>query len=497
MKRSLITLTLLLVGGVVLVLGAAVVMWISAEDHRAARIHAHAQQDAVEVRLRALADGLVADSQEIAQGLTEGHTRRYRIWLEREPFGLYRDPSDVERVDVQAITNAMIAEVRRRGLEEAERIAILRERMESERRVEIDAAMTAQREAAEQAAEDEAVARGRSLIIRLGLLLLGMALLLAFTLLALVVGPIRRLRAAVDRISQGDLTTPVVMPRGGAEELRVLTRDVDRMREQIRAATAGLEEQVARKTSDLARTLQQRTQALTDLEATRDRLVQSAKMAGLGTLAGGVAHEFNNLLGGILGCLESARAGSTDDAVLEDLAVAHRTAGRAAVLVQALLDVSRPGQRDMRPVDLGEVVADVLRAAAPTASHRSVELVCTGEPDVVVRGDEGQLHQVVLNLVTNALQAVEDGERVVVETGRAGARGWIEVRDTGEGVAPADRDRVFEPFYTQREDGTGLGLFVSYGIVERHGGAIAVDDAPEGGARFVVSLPLAEPTPGG
>lgn len=493
MTRSLITLTLLLVGGVVLLLGAAVVMWISAEDQRASQAHAHAQQDEVEVRLRALADGLVADSQEIAQGLSEGHTRRYQTWLEREPFGLYRDASDAERVDVEAITNAMIAEVRRRGLDEAKRIAILRERMETERRVEIDAAMAAQREAAELAAQSEAAARGRTLTIRLGLLLLGMALLLALTLLALVVGPVRRLRAAVDRIARGDLTTPVLVPRGGAQELRVLTRDVDRMREQMRVATEGLEQEVTRKTEDLGRTLQERTQALTELEATRDRLVQSAKMAGLGTLAGGVAHEFNNLLGGILGCLESARAGSSDEEVLEDLAVAHRTAGRAAVLVQALLDVSRPGQRDLRPVHLGEVVADVLRAAAPTASHRNVELVCVGDGDVVVLGDEGQLHQVVLNLVTNALQAVDDGERVVVQTGLAGGRGQIQVRDTGGGVPPQDRDRVFEPFYTQREDGTGLGLFVSYGIVERHGGTIAVDDAPEGGARFVVTLPLADP----
>ena len=90
----------------------------------------------------------------------------------------------------------------------------------------------------------------------------------------------------------------------------------------------------------------------------------------------------------------------------------------------------------------------------------------------------------------------DEGGRRTCLAGMIG-RGQIEVRDTGEGIPPGDRDRVFEPFYTQRESGTGLGLFVSYGIIERHGGTITIDDAPEGGARFVVSRPRAESPPGG
>jgi two-component system NtrC family sensor kinase len=108
-----------------------------------------------------------------------------------------------------------------------------------------------------------------------------------------------------------------------------------------------------------------------------------------------------------------------------------------------------------------------------------------------VRGDAAQLHQVALNLLTNALQAVDDGEEVVVALRREGGDAVLEVRDAGPGVDPAIRDRIFEPFFTGREGGTGLGLFVSYGIVERHGGRIEVGTAPEGGARFTVRLPLA------
>jgi signal transduction histidine kinase len=493
LRRSLVTLTLLLVGGVILLLGAGVVAWISAQDQRAARNDAAAQEDRAQAQMEVLADELLALSQEIATGLSEGHTERMRAWLEQEPFGLYRDAEDPEQVDIESITNALVAEVRQRGREESERIAILRKRMERFSRARIAVATAAQREEGARRAEATAAARGATLTGRLALLLVGMAVLLALTLVWLVVGPVRRLRAAVDRIAEGDLATPVPLPRGGAEELVGLAHDVERMRDQIRAATEGLEAEVARKTADLETTLDERTRALEELRATRDRLVQAAKMAGLGTLAGGVAHEFNNLLGGILGCIESARAGSTDESVLEDLTVANKTASRAAVLVKALLDVARPGTRALHSVDLAAVVDDVLRAAAPTARHRRIEIAREEESRPRVLGDEGQLHQVVLNLVTNALQAADDDEQVAIAVREEDGHGVVEVRDTGAGVPPEDRDRIFEPFFTGREDGTGLGLFISYGIVERHGGRIEVGDAPEGGARFTVRVPLALP----
>jgi signal transduction histidine kinase len=317
-----------------------------------------------------------------------------------------------------------------------------------------------------------------------------MALLLAGTLFVLVIAPVRRLRRAVDRIAGGDLATPVP-GTGGARELGALAQDVERMRDQLRVATMGLEDEVARKTEALAGTLAERTRALEELTATKDRLVQSEKMAGLGTLAGGVAHEFNNLLGGILGCIESARAGTTDAAVKEDLDVARRTAQRAASLVEALLGVARPGSREFAPVDLARVAVDVLRSAAPAAERRSVRLVSEASGAPVVSGEEGQLHQVALNLVTNALQAVDDGETIVVATRVEDRTAVLDVRDTGPGVPEADRSRIFEPFFTGKAGGTGLGLFVSYGIVERHGGRIEVTEAPEGGARFTVRIPLA------
>jgi signal transduction histidine kinase len=489
--RSVLGLTLLLVGGVVLLLGAGVAGWITAEDRGEARRDARRQHEAAERELRALAHDLVADAEAVSRELVRGADRRLRLWIAEEPLDLYRDPVPPNPLDNEALRRGLSAGVRARSLAESEHVGIVTGVMEERAGRRIERAAEDLRHVAAAQAVAATEQRGERLVLRLGLLLLGMALLLAGTLYTLVVAPVQRLRGAVNRIAEGDLATPVVAWGWPTREMAALAGDVERMRHQIRAATVHLEDEVAKKTRSLAETLALRTKALDELRATQDRLVQAEKMAGLGTLAGGVAHEFNNLLGGVLACLESARAGTTDAAVLEDLDMARRTAGRATQLIEALLGVTRPGERTFRPVPLAAVVEDVVRAAGPEARKRRVRIERLESASPVVEGDEGQLHQVVLNLVANALRAVDDGERIVVALGAEDRFAVLEVRDQGPGIPPEDRRRVFEPFFTGRAGGTGLGLFVSYGIVERHGGRIEVGEAPEGGARFTVRLPLA------
>jgi signal transduction histidine kinase len=492
-SRSLVARTVALVGGVVLLLGAAVVFWITAEDRRDAVAQALRLEARAEAELRSLASDLVRDHQEIAVSLVEGADRRTREWMEEEPLALYRDRTQPDRVDVDALRRALTAELRARSRAEKEHVGLVAERLGRDASARVDRVAEDLRAVGRVMATSAADERRARLSFRLALLLAGLAALLGFALWTTVIAPVRRLRAAVDRIAAGDLKTPVPLDPRRSDEIGVLARDVERMRDELARATAGLESEVARKTADLGRTLEERTAALRELEATKDRLVQAAKMASLGTLAGGVAHEFNNLLGGILACLESARADAQDPSVREDLDVAKRTAERGIALVRGMLDVARPGSRAMGDVDLRALVDDVLRTAAPSAERRSV--VVRRETGVVprIRGDAAQLHTVVLNLVTNAFRAVDDGEEVVVALRTEGSDAVLEVRDAGPGVDPAIRDRVFEPFFTGRDGGTGLGLFVSYGIVERHGGRIEVGDAPEGGARFTVRLPVAGP----
>lgn len=491
MKAPLLVWVLLVVGGVVLLVGAGLAAWVAGEDRDDASENARAEQEAVDAELRTLAAELVQQSGDIALGLSEAARARMQDWLEQEPLSLYRDASEPSEMDVEALAKALVAQVRARSHEERGRVRLLVERLalRSDARI---AEVVNEHRAAGSARNDRAAAqRSKTLMLRLGALLVGLAGLLALLMAVLVVRPLRRTQAVVNRIARGDLSEPVPQPGAGARELLTLSNDVERMRAQIRAATENLEEQVASKTASLEQALAQRTRVLQDLRATQDRLVQSAKMAGIGTLAGGVAHEFNNMLGGILGCVESARRDSTNEGVLEDLSVADRTARRASVLVRALLDVARPGQRDLKAIDLAQVIDDVLRAAGPSIERRRVALRREGEPPQAVQGDAGQLHQVVLNLVTNALQAIDDGQSLVVRTGNEAGHAVVEVHDAGPGVPPDQRDRIFEPFFTNREDGTGLGLFVSYGIVERHGGRIEVGDSPEGGACFTLTLPLA------
>ena len=475
MRAPLIVWVLLVVVALMLVGGAGWALWVSGEVRDESEAAAQAEQVAIDDALRSFSAEWVAQTSDIARGLSEGARARLKDWLEQEPLALYRQAGDPHTMDVDALMDALVAEVRTRSREERERVRVLVQRLTLQSDARIAQVVAEQRDAAATRTASAAKHRVRSLWVRLGILLVGLAGLLALLLAALVVRPLRRTQSAVQRIAGGALTQPLPQRNAGATELLALSRDVERMREQIQGATHNLEAQVAAKTASL--------------RAAQDRLVQSAKMAGIGTLAGGVAHEFNNLLGGILGCIESARRDSSDERVLQDLDVADRTARRASVLVRALLDVARPGQRQLGSVDLQQVIDDVLHAAAPAIERQGAVLKREGEPPPPITGDAGQLHQVVLNLVTNALQAVAPGDPIVVRTGAQGGHALVEVRDAGPGVPAADRTRIFEPFFTGREHGTGLGLFVSYGIVERHGGRIEVDDGPEGGARFRITIP--------
>lgn len=488
---SLVPRTLLLVAGVVLVLGAGVVLKLTGEDRAAALDDAHRAEVAAEQALRALARDLVRSGGAFTVDVVEHVDGRTREWLEVEPLTLYRDRTHPDRVDVDALRQALTARVRARTRETGERVAAVTDLMEARAADRIERVLEELRREDAARAEASSADRRARLATRLALLLAGLGALLAFALWWLVLRPVARLRADVARMAAGDLATPVGAAVARRDEVGALARDVDGMRDALRRSTAGLEAEVARKTADLARTLAERTAALEELRATQDRLVQAAKMASLGTLAGGLAHEFNNLLGGIVGCVQSARQDNRDPSVEEDLAVVERTAARGLGLVKSMLDVARPGARALAPVDLRGLVDDVLRTAGPAAHRERVEVRRELEPVPPVLGDAAQLHQVALNLVTNALQAVDEGEAVVVALRTEGDRVVLEVRDEGPGVDPAIRDRIFEPFFTARDGGTGLGLFVSYGIVTRHGGTLEVGDAPEGGARFTVRLPCA------
>jgi PAS domain S-box-containing protein len=237
----------------------------------------------------------------------------------------------------------------------------------------------------------------------------------------------------------------------------------------------------------------------------RRQMLQSEKMAALGTLCAGVAHEFNNLLQGIVGFLEHAQQ-SGDDAVKERaISVSLSGARRAADLTRQLQAVARPSVSRPEPVLLADLVAEALPLVEKSFASDGVELVTdhgAAAPAVV---DRSRMQQVLLNLVTNARHAVHEApvRRVTVRTAQEGEWCVLSVEDTGCGMAPEVQSRIFEPFYTTKGalggtvydgkvHGTGLGLAISRGIVAESGGRIELTSEVGKGTRFRVLLPASK-----
>ncbi|ACL66954.1 multi-sensor signal transduction histidine kinase [Anaeromyxobacter dehalogenans 2CP-1] len=236
---------------------------------------------------------------------------------------------------------------------------------------------------------------------------------------------------------------------------------------------------------------------VTDEREVSRRLFHAEKMSAVGQLAGGVAHEINNPLGGILAFaqLMSREERSPED--MESLRLIQDAANRAKRIVESLLRFSRrPREEERGPVDLRQVVDDALFLLSPQLRAGRFEVVRRFEPAVAI-GNGNQLQQVVVNLLVNALQAMGDRGTVTVAVGPAApGRLRLSVADTGPGVPEDAALRIFEPFFTTKPEGqgTGLGLSICYQIVEEHGGTIRLEQpGPHRGACFVLELPAAQP----
>jgi len=223
---------------------------------------------------------------------------------------------------------------------------------------------------------------------------------------------------------------------------------------------------------------------------------QAEKLAALGALSAGIAHELNNPLGVIISRIELMLLEDETQAlsavVREDLQVVHRQARRMARLVQSLLAYARPMAPPRGAVDVNQVVDEVLLFAEKQLAKEGVRIVATLDrslPPIV--GDGNQLEQVLLNLLTNAQQAIDGGGEVRIVTRRIlDPPGTIEliVADTGRGIPPELLSKIFEPFFTTKAAGTGLGLSITSRIVKEHGWMMHVQSAPGEGTEFTLRL---------
>ena len=315
--------------------------------------------------------------------------------------------------------------------------------------------------------------RRRTVAGFLGIMLTGAALAMALS-----TGITRRVSLSVRR-----LVTAASAVAGGNLNARVDIRTNDEL--------AGLADTF----NAMANSLRERDERLK--EFARRKIMESERLAVIGQLSAGVAHELNNPLQGIVAyahlLLERAPAADPSRDALQKIAA---QADRCREIIRSLLDFSRPRKPQARPADINAILRECLALVERQALFHNIEIVTDFSTDLpAATVDPAQMQQVFMNLIINAAEAMEGAGRLTLATQYDHLERLVEARvtDTGHGIRPEDLDRIFDPFFTTKGvgHGTGLGLSISYGIVKEHQGTIMVDSQVGRGTTFTIRLPAA------
>jgi len=304
----------------------------------------------------------------------------------------------------------------------------------------------------------------------------------------IVVRPIRKLLKMTEEYTGGDFLVPLESTSGS--EIRQLSRSLSHMVQRLDENKETLKEHIA-----------SLEQANEELRKAQNEIIRSEKLASVGRLAAGIAHEIGNPTGVILGYLELARRGDISEEERRDfLERAEVEVTRISRIIRTLLDFSRASENRPERVSVHALIGDTLEMLAPQKIMQGVRVAPAlhARRDAVFT-DAGRLQQVFLNVLMNAGDALHEegaggGEEGLIRIETASEEGWIEVRisDNGPGIPPGELSRIFDPFYTTKEPGkgTGLGLSVSHRIVEDLEGSIRVASETDRGTRVIIRLPL-------
>jgi two-component system NtrC family sensor kinase len=327
----------------------------------------------------------------------------------------------------------------------------------------------------------------KSVFVFLGITLLAVILVgvIDMTLSHRISRPVHLMAGAMQRLAKGDY--PPRLEVKSNDEIGDLAENFNKMSEELATAHRLLVESA----ETLERKVEERT---AQLRAMQDQLIQTEKLAALGKLAAGVAHEINNPLTGILTnsslMLEDCAA---DDANREDLQTIVDETLRCRKIVKGLLDFARQTAPQKQLINLNQVVDDVLALVCNQAGFRDIRIGKKLDPTPPsVMADRDQVRQVTLNIVLNAAEAIGGKGQIDISTSvdRKTGRVRLAVSDDGPGVPDEVKSRIFEPFFTTKATGTGLGLSIAYGIVERHGGEISISSVEGKGTTVCVDLPF-------
>jgi C4-dicarboxylate-specific signal transduction histidine kinase len=326
----------------------------------------------------------------------------------------------------------------------------------------------------------------RNLVIALAAI--GAVLLLALALSTQMSRGLNGLRDAARKIAAGDLSTPARTPMPN-RELAEMQDAFATMAANLREAHDALDHQV-----------EQERKMRETLQSLQRQVVRQERLAAVGVLVSGVAHELNNPLQAILGTAELLeRHRGLDPEALEEIAFVKTQSGRAREIIRNLSRFSSQQSGPPTLVDLRDVIGEVVQLRRRDLDNLSIGLDVELTTTRKVYANFTEVEQVTLNFVINAQQAIESAARkrgrILIRVFDAGKKVRLEVQDDGPGVKPEDEPKLFQPFFTTKPvgKGTGLGLSVSYGIIESYGGAIGYRNNEWGGATFFFELPVTEP----
>jgi len=329
--------------------------------------------------------------------------------------------------------------------------------------------------------------------------------IVAFTV-SQFMAPIRRLEQRADAMARGELADPVAAG-GEGDEIGRLTLALEEMRRALRdklrsteEVNLDLERAVQMRTADLARKNRELAETLDKLTRAQEQLVRSEKLASIGQLVAGIAHEINNPVNAIVntvGPLEEAVANINSDPdaareVVEMIRVVQRGAQRTKAIVSALHNYSRTDDESVVDFDIDRSIDDSLELLRHLLKQH-VNVVKQYNNPGRVRGHAGQVNQVFMNLLTNAAQALSGRDAATITIATSGDANGVEVKisDNGPGIPPSVLPRIWDPFFTTKDvgEGTGLGLSIVHELVERHGGTIDCATKVGEGTTFTVKLP--------
>jgi two-component system NtrC family sensor kinase len=320
---------------------------------------------------------------------------------------------------------------------------------------------------------EETEQRAIEILLLLTAIAVMLAILLSYVLAMSIMKPVNSLIAATEKIARGDSHEEIKLD-GAPPEIAALGRAFNSMTAAIRARDQQLHRQ------------------------THEKLMRSDRLAMIGQLAAGVAHEINNPLGSILLFSRLViQQVPQEGRIRENLDRIEKETKRCHVIVKSLLDFARERKPLVESLDVNEVLDLTLKLYEGQFLFQNIQTVREyGKHLPRIRGDQSQLQQVFMNIVLNAVDAMNGRGRLTLTTKESEPAGFVDIgiSDTGCGIPPENIDRIFDPFFTTKGvgHGTGLGLSVSYGIVQSHQGDITVTSAAGAGATFTVSLPVAE-----